>query len=200
MNSIKKTLDHLYKYWAFCCPFIAFFIMATSLTFANFYSLPTLAWLQLAIYCIHQWEEHWYPGGFKTFINKEIFKNTNTEIPLNDKSIFFINVVGVWLLFTVCIWLGVFYNNAFLLIPPIFSIFNGIIHSIAAFIKQAWNPGTYASIFLNIPGGIWMLWVADFQGVLNHFNVILSLFFTFLCHIPIAIQALRIHQKHKLTK
>jgi len=55
-----------------------------------------LIWLQVPIYLLHQFEEHAISGGFKDFVNKKVFKILDGDYPLDDVSIFWINIPIVW--------------------------------------------------------------------------------------------------------
>ena len=57
-----------------------------------------LIWIQIAIYLLHQFEEHAWPGEFRKYFNKEILIVESREYPLNNLNIFWINLPVNWLL------------------------------------------------------------------------------------------------------
>ena len=71
---------------------------------ASFFSiipeLQLLIWLQVPVYLLHQFEEHAWPGGFKEFVGKIVFKQDDGG-PLTEKSIFWINIPIVWIGFPI---------------------------------------------------------------------------------------------------
>jgi 5'-3' exonuclease len=55
-----------------------------------------LALLNIPLYLFHQCEEHYWPGGFKDYMNQKIHGLPNGEEKLTDTAVFRINILMVW--------------------------------------------------------------------------------------------------------
>lgn len=180
---------------------IAFYVLLTLLSFLPVMSwLIFFIWLQFPIYLIHEFEEHAYPGHFKEMVNREVFHVYDRDLPLNEVSIFWINILAVWILFPLGAVLAVLVNPSFGIILPIFGIFNATTHIIMFFVKRMYNPGLLACVFLNYPFGIFTLWLAYQEGVLNSVAVSIALTGTILIHAAIVGYAKYKYAQYKLNK
>ncbi len=184
---MRRLMNYLYQHWASMCLPLAFYI--TLLLCSSLNSLPWvvfLIWLQFPVYLLHEFEEHAYPGGFKHFVNKEVFRVFDRDFPLNDQNIFWINIPAIWILFPLC---AVLAQNADLRIGailPMFGLFNASLHMIMAAVKLKYNPGLFVSTVLNYPTGIYTLWVMyQFEAL-----TIGAFFYAFL--IALAVHALMV--------
>jgi len=200
MNSTKKTFEYLCQNWAFCCPFIAFYTLLVTFSFVKLPSLVALAWIQFAVYLLHQWEEHWFPGNFKTFINETIFGIKGQDIPLDDRLVFWINIPAIWILFPLCAFVGARWWLPALLIPPVFGLFNATTHIATTLIKRRYNPGLGVSLLLNYPTGIYMLLTAYKQGLLTLQWGFGCFIFALLCHLPIVLITFMRYHNYLLKK
>jgi hypothetical protein len=167
------SIKWLYKNWAKIC-----LILSVIVTLIIFLVVGTsniilfLIYIQIPIYLLHQFEEHAWPGGFKKYVNHQIFKVNNAEYPLNDINVFWINIPVIWILMPIFATLS-YVNLFFGLWIPYFAVINSLTHVVAAVIKREYNPGLTVSIVLGIPVGIYALWV--FYALIN-----VPLIFTFL--------------------
>ncbi|MDE4938613.1 HXXEE domain-containing protein, partial [Francisella tularensis subsp. holarctica] len=75
----------------------------------------------------HQTEDHYVPGGFKDFMNRTVMALPKGQEKLIDIKIFWINILMVWLAFSVFGALS-FLKLGFGLLIIIFSIINCITH------------------------------------------------------------------------
>lgn len=174
------TRDWLYKYWSHVSFFAAIFITIPFIAFFQKIDLVLLLlWLQTPIYMIHQFEEHG-TGTFKKWINITLFKSRDKEI-LNDVHIFWINVPLTWILFPMFAYLSGI-NLVYGILIPFVSIGNSLLHIFALVIQGKYNPGFFASLFLNIPSGIYILYLLNQKGVLNLLNVSLGILITIVAH------------------
>jgi len=81
----------------------------------------------LLLHLFHQAEEHFWPGGFKNYINTVVNKLPQGEEALTNEKVFWINIILVWLVFSLFGFLS-FINIGFGLLIVIFSIMNCVTH------------------------------------------------------------------------
>ncbi|MSP14412.1 MAG: HXXEE domain-containing protein [Chloroflexi bacterium] len=125
--------------------------------------------LQTPLYMIHQTEEYVFPGGFRKFFNKEIFKQDTEDEPLDQNFIFFVNILLIWIVLPVFGLLSTI-DYQYGLWIPYFSFFAGIAHILLAVrAKKFYNPGMIVSLVLNIPIGLWSIAYLIDHGILNNF-------------------------------
>jgi hypothetical protein len=98
------------------------------------------ALINIPLYLFHQTEEHFWPGGFKNYVNKTIYSLPDGKENLTDAKIFWINIILVWVAFTIFGILS-FFNIGFGLVIIIFSIINCLTHIIESLKRKRWNPG-----------------------------------------------------------
>ena len=92
--------------------------------------------INIPLYLFHQTEEHYIPGGFKKFMNQIVMSLPEGQEKLTDIKIFWINILMVWLAFTV-----------FGLLIIIFSIMNCLTHIAEGIKRRSWNPGLVMASF-----------------------------------------------------
>jgi len=120
------------------------------------------AYINIPLYLFHQAEEHFWPGGFKRFMNQVINHLPEGEEKLGDVSIFWINIGLVWIAFTV-FGLLAHVNIGFGLLIIVFSIINCLTHIVQGVRLKKWNPGLvmaslqfvvsiYAAYFVTVNG------------------------------------------------
>jgi len=108
-----------------------------------------LIFLQLPLYMLHQFEEHGQ-GAFKAFMNA----NRSPGMPeLTDRTIFWINSLGVWLMNLVALAVARSFKVAAGLVSPYVSVVNGVLHVGMALRQRRYNPGLWTSLLLLIPVG-----------------------------------------------
>ena len=184
-------VNWLYKNWARLCIILSIIVaVIILLTVKTNNILLFLIWIQIPIYLLHQFEEHAWPGGFKKFVNTEIFNVEVGEYPLNDTNIFWINVPIIWVLMPIFASLS-YINLFFGLWIPYFAVFNSLTHVIGAVVKRKYNPGLFVSLVLGIPVAIYTLWL--FYSLVNVPIIItlLSILAVLLLHLAIIIPAVR---------
>jgi len=153
------SIEWLYKNWAKLC-----LILSVIVTIIIFLVVKTdnmllfLIWIQIPIYLLHQFEEHAWPGGFRKYVNLNIFKVKNAEYPLSDLSVFWINIPIIWVLMPIFAALS-YLNLFFGLWIPYFAVLNSLTHVIAAIVKREYNPGLLVSLLLGIPVAGYALWL-----------------------------------------
>lgn len=175
--------QYLYAHWADSCIFMAIALTVVLLSF-----LPQtpwalfLVWMQFPVYLIHQFEEHFYPGHFREFINKEIFKSMRPDAPLTPGAVFWINILVIWILFPLAAVLAQNVSMAFGVFLPVFGLFNATLHILMFIIKRRYNPGLLVSTFINYPTGFYTLWVLNNQGLMTNMHLYSALVISFLLH------------------
>jgi hypothetical protein len=186
MTNYLRAVNYLYKHWSQMGLLIALYVGLMLFSFKSQISLIVLLiWLQFVIYLIHEFEEHAYPGGFKNYINRQIFGSKVNDLPLNDAIVFWINILGVWILFPLGAYLATNVDLKFGMLLPIFGIFNASLHIIMALKKRQYNPGLLVSIFLNYPSGIYTIYYARKLCLLTTGTVTGCLATTIIVHLMI---------------
>lgn len=150
--------------WAKLTPFLG--IVASILLFM--YTSPTkpMFWalVNIPLYLFHQTEEHYFPGGFKQYINTVINKLPEGRELLTDIKVFWINILFVWVAFLLFGSLA-FMNMGFGLLIIVFSLMNCSSHIVTGIKQKEWNPGLvmasiqfiislYGAYFISIHGNI----------------------------------------------
>jgi hypothetical protein len=149
--------SYIYTWPAACLP--AAFFSAVILFSSRCALGPVmfLVWMQVVVYLLQQAEEHFWPGGFKTFINKQLFKASDTATPLTDLDVFLINIPIIWILFPLTAVAAQHIDLALGSFLPVFGVANAVTHVAAWVIKRCYNPGLVVSLLLNIPTGFYTL-------------------------------------------
>ena len=187
----------LYKNWA---KLSVLLVIAITLLVIYFIKLENtvlfLIWIQIPIYLLHQFEEHWR-NGFKNYINKKVFQVQEGEYPLNDKNIFWINIPIIWILMPIFAGLSSM-NIMFGLWIPYFAVFNSLSHVVFSIRNREYNPGLIVSLILGIPLGIYALIIFYSYIAVTAINSIISIFFGILLHIIVFGYIRMNYQKNEL--
>ncbi|MGC2661224.1 MAG: HXXEE domain-containing protein [Bryobacteraceae bacterium] len=115
--------------------------------------VPTVAFLCLPVYMIHQYEEH-DNDRFRLVLNRTVGHGRDVLSPL---AVFIINVPGVWGIIWLSILLTVFINGGFALIALYLLLVNALAHIVQALRLREYNPGLVSAIVLFLPLGIYGL-------------------------------------------
>src|SRR5208282_488734 len=113
-----------------------------------------LVFLLLPAYMIHQYEEHGH-GKFKEFVNRVVGKGRQV---LDDAAIFWINMLGVWVLGLLGLYLSVYVSLVYGLAVAYLTVLNGVSHVLMAVIRRHSNPGFWTSLLLFLPLGGYTLY------------------------------------------
>ena len=126
--------------WAKIAPVLG--VIAAAGLFLLFKPTNVLFWayVNIPLYFFHQTEEHFWPGGFKNYVNHVINHLPEGQETLTDKKVFWINILLVWVAF---ILFGVLalVNIGFGLLIIVFSIINCLTHIFQGIRRREWNPG-----------------------------------------------------------
>lgn len=118
-----------------------------------------LLYTLLPVYMIHQFEEH-ARGAFAAFVNSEIGEGHDV---LTRGIAFWINILGVWLLFLASFYLAKYVAIGFAFAPVYATLINGVTHAMGGVALRRYNPGLYTSLALFLPWGLFLL--VYFNGV-----------------------------------
>ncbi|MFN8535192.1 MAG: HXXEE domain-containing protein [Dehalococcoidia bacterium] len=108
-----------------------------------------LVFLHLPIYLVHQFEEHGH-GAFKAEVNQLLPPRIKR---VSDAKIFWINILAVWVLLIVVLYLAVYVNPAIGLVAPYLVVVNGLLHTLMAIGRRRPNAGLWTSLTLFLPVG-----------------------------------------------
>lgn len=108
-----------------------------------------LIFLQLPFYMLHQYEEHAH-GRFRRLVNELL---AGGRPKLDDRTIFWINIIGVWVLYVVVIDGAALTTAALGLMLAYTTVFNGLLHILMGVARRSYNPGLYTSLLLLVPVG-----------------------------------------------
>lgn len=191
-------LDYLYKdqRWSdYCIPLaLVVTVITVSCSDAIGY-LMTLIWLQFVVYLIHQTEEHFWPGGFRDFINTHMFKSNVPGQPLDDAIIFWINIPMIWFLFPLFAVLAQHVDLGYGSFLALFGAFNALLHIITGVRFRCYNPGLVVNIFLQMPSSLYTLYVMHSMHVLSNSMAYNMLALAIALHVAMVIMVM----VHKLT-
>jgi hypothetical protein len=148
--------------WAKIAP--VFGVVSTLWLFWFYKPTEVLFWayINIPLYFFHQTEEHFWPGGFKNYINRVINNLPEGQETLTDIKVFWVNILLVWLAFLVFGVLSLV-NLGFGLFIIVFSILNCLTHIFQGIRRKEWNPGLvmaslqflisiYAAYFVTLNG------------------------------------------------
>lgn len=160
-----------------------------------------LVWVQFAVYLLHQAEEHFWPGGFKQFINKRIFHSTVPDSPFDEVDVFWINIPFIWILFPLAAVIAQHSDCAIGSFLPVFGMVNATTHIIAWLLKRCYNPGLVVSLLLNIPTGFYTLKAMIAAGCATPKIIGVMTFVAVCMHIGMVLFAVvRYRRKHTRRK
>ena len=126
--------------WAKIAPILG--VIAAIGLFLFFKPTEALFWayVNIPLYFFHQTEEHFWPGGFKNYVNHVINHLPEGQETLTDKKVFWINILLVWVAFILFGALALV-NIGFGLLIIVFSIINCLTHIFQGIRRREWNPG-----------------------------------------------------------
>jgi hypothetical protein len=139
----------------------------------------------LVIYMVHQIEEHLWPGGFRQFTNRYVFRSGETNWPVDIDGVALVNVGYVWLPLALAVawpetfrWLGLGWIGL--------TLVNGITHIATSVRFGVYNPGLVTSVVLFVPFTVWALAHEVAAGRLTGGEVAMIVVAGVLLHVPVA--------------
>lgn len=156
----KQILNYLVGKWQW--PYAALFTAAFLTVLAPFVfryaGMPLgLIYLQLPIYMLHQYEEH-YGDRFRKWVNHMIGHDREVLTPI---ATFWINSLLVWGLDLIALYLACFVDLSLGLMAMYLPTLNAFGHMVPAIIKKQYNPGLITSVILFIPVGITSIYLVS---------------------------------------
>lgn len=112
-----------------------------------------LMYTLLPAYMIHQYEEH-ARGAFAAFVNSRVGQGREV---LTRPGAFWINVLGVWVLFLLLFYLARYVAIGFAFGAIYATVINGTTHALGGVALRRYNPGLYTSLVLFLPWGLFLL-------------------------------------------
>ncbi|MAC76759.1 MAG: HXXEE domain-containing protein [Rhodobacteraceae bacterium] len=115
---------------------------------------PVLTGLYLAlpVYMLHQYEEH-DDDRFRRFVNGLLAGRRG----LSRADVFWINIVGVWALLVVTLWLAAGVDPGWGSIATWLLGLNGLIHLGQGIGLQRYNPGLGTAVLVFLPLSVWLV-------------------------------------------
>jgi Protein of unknown function with HXXEE motif len=149
--------------WMYAGFLAGLFLLAIAPVFAAAVGLPLLlVYLQLPVYMLHQLEEH-YDDRFRKYVNDLVAGGREA---LSTPAVVVINVVGVWVVILIVLYLARFVGLGLGLIAIYLTLVNALVHIVQAAVQRRYNPGLATAVVLFLPVGIWgLMVVSDTPGV-----------------------------------
>jgi hypothetical protein len=108
-----------------------------------------LAYLALPVYMLHQYEEH-DDDRFRRFVNRVLGRGREV---LSVSAVFWINLLGVWVLLAACLWLVRLDSPGWAALPGWLLLVNGLLHAGQGVALRRYNPGLGTAVVLFLPLG-----------------------------------------------
>lgn len=173
----------LYKSWGPLTPFIAvLFILILELLPGHVEYLQMLLLMQFPVNLIQQYEEQSYPGRFRSYINGEVYKIYDKDVPLNDVNSFFVNVPLIWVLVPLFLLLGLS-NLELALWIPFMGVTNFISHISGVLLNRKYHSGVWIATFVKAPLSIYTLLLIYRSYSISVWITILSIAIALLTHL-----------------
>lgn len=147
--------------------------------------------LLLPIYMVHQYEEHAH-GRFIAFVNEHVGKGLPI---LTVESVFWINILLVWVLFVAISAVTAWVSPILVLIPIYATLLNGIVHIATTAKLRVYNPGLFTSIALFVPWCVACAWVWTRQVDRPWLATVIGLIGAVAVHAILIVYALRRKQR-----
>ncbi|MFC7397718.1 HXXEE domain-containing protein [Chelatococcus sp. GCM10030263] len=180
-----KWFLHNWMYGGFIA---GLFLLAVLPVVADALSPALIAvYLQLPIYMLHQLEEH----------DRDRFRRAANTLmaggreALTTPAVVLINVVGVWIVDLVALYLARFVHLGFGLIAIYLMLVNAVVHIVGAIVMRGYNPGLATSIVLFLPAGLGGLWLVSAAPEVTAADHILGLGIAIVLHAVIIIHVKR---------
>jgi hypothetical protein len=138
--------------------------------------------LQLPLYMVHQFEEH-YHDRFRLYLNKNVAHCD----ALTPAGAFWINSLGVWGIDLAMLYIAMFVSPALALAAFYLPIVNALTHIREAVARREYNPGLYTSLCLFLPIGIVSLWRVSSDTAATWHDQVLGLSIAIAIHLAIII-------------
>jgi len=176
--------ERLTHYWVYGALPISLIILALLIVHrGDFTLLQFLLALHLPIYMLHQYEEH-DDNRFKKYMDREFGADA-----LSQTAVFVINVVGVWFLFALLIFLSLQVSVGLGLGVVYLTNLNGITHLIAFAVTRRYNPGLITAALLFIPLTVATLKLISNTNQVSTLSIVLGVIIGVGIHVAIVLHA-----------
>lgn len=170
------------KFWRRNWYYIGGLLFVVLSFFMGFWGVRLLSHIQVIMVfsfmamLVHQFEEYGWPGGFPSIVNIMQFKEKEIpdRYPFNQNLTFIDNVFTTYTFYIVpiffphLIWLALAQTLAGLLQLPA----HGIVMNRT--LKSIYNPGLGATVFLQTPLAIYMIWYVHTNNIATGWDFILG--------------------------
>src|SRR5262245_22838194 len=170
--------------WMYAGFLAGLFLLAVAPVFAAAVGLPLLlVYLQLPVYMLHELEEH-DDDRFRKFVNDLLAGGREV---LSTPAVVVINVVGVWVVILIALYLARFVGLGLGLIAIYLTLVNALVHIVGAVVQRRYNPGLATAVLLFLPVGIWALMVVSAAPGVTATDHVIGLAVAILVHAAIAV-------------
>ena len=143
-------LQRLYANWVYGGVIAGLMLLAlTPLLAARWTWAETLVFLALPVYMLHQYEEH-DNDRFRHYVNTVMLPGRGG---LSLRATWIINIIGVWGLLTLVLWLVHRVDTGWGTIAAYLTLINAVAHIGPAIRGRAYNPGLATAALLFLPLG-----------------------------------------------
>jgi len=146
-----------------------------------------LAYLQLPLYLLHQYEEH-ADGAFQRYVTRAL--GGGREV-LDARAVLWINVGLVWGLDLLWLLLAVFVHPGWGMVAAAMAVVNGAAHVVDAVRFRRVNPGLWTAALLFLPLGGAALWGTAVLAQVPPVGWLLALLAAALAHLPVLVSVRR---------
>lgn len=168
ITEVTSTKDWFARNWMYGGLIAGLFLLVmTPVAVAPLGRALVLVYLQLPIYLFHQLEEH-HDDRFRRWINDTI--GGGREM-LSTPAVVVINVVGVWVVDLIALYLARFVGIGLGLIAVYLTLVNAVFHIAVGTVQRRYNPGLATALLLFVPFGVTALLVvsaAPGVGTVDH--------------------------------
>ena len=169
--------------WMYAGFLAGLFLLAVAPVFAAAVGLPLLlVYLQLPVYMLHQLEEH-YDDRFRKFVNDLLAGGREV---LSTPAVVVVNVVGVWVVILIALYLARFVGLGLGLIAIYLTLVNALVHVVGAVVQRRYNPGLATAVVLFLPVGLYALMVVSATPGVTTTDHVVGLAVAILIHVAIA--------------
>jgi hypothetical protein len=170
--------------WMYAGFLAGLFLLAVAPVFAAAVGSPLLlVYLQLPVYMLHQLEEH-DDDRFRKFVNDLLAGGREV---LSTPAVVVINVVGVWVVILIALYLARFVGLGLGLIAIYLTLVNALVHVVGAVVQRRYNPGLATAVLLFLPVGLWALMVVAAAPGVTAMDHVVGLAVAILIHVAIAV-------------
>lgn len=118
-----------------------------------------LIWLHVPVYLLHEFEEFVFPGGFPEMMTEMLVGKGHEVSYALKKAGFWVNVPFIFFGFPLVAALATLLGLSWGMYVVYFTLIAALPHLISAVKdKKLYNPGMFASVFLNLPVSIYTIY------------------------------------------